>query len=79
VERVWLYLREHYLSQRVLEDDKAMLDAICRAWNKFPDETGGLTTLTAFLCVPRQGRSERVSRRTKSPQHHVCFRYLIQY
>ena len=48
VERVWLYLRERYLSHRVLEDYEAVLDAVCRAWNRLLDETGRLTTLTAY-------------------------------
>src|SRR6478735_4295233 len=48
VERVWLYLRERYLSHRVLDDYEAVLDAVCRAWNRLLDETGRLTTLTAY-------------------------------
>jgi transposase len=48
VERIWLYLRERYLSYRVLDDYQAVLDAVCRAWNRLLDETGRLTTLTAY-------------------------------
>jgi transposase len=48
VERVWLYLRERYLSHRVLDDYDAVLEAVCRAWNRLLDETGRLTTLTAY-------------------------------
>jgi hypothetical protein len=48
VERVWLYLRERYLSHRVLDDYEAVLEAVCRAWNRLLDETGRLTTLTAY-------------------------------
>ena len=48
VERVWLYLRERYLSHRVLDDYHALLDATCGAWNKLIDETGRLATLTAY-------------------------------
>ncbi len=48
VERVWLYLRERYLSHLVLDDYHALLDATCRAWNKLMDETGRLATLTAY-------------------------------
>jgi hypothetical protein len=53
VERVWLYLRERYLSHRVLDDYKAVLEAACRAWNKLLDETGRLTTLTAYPYLMR--------------------------
>jgi transposase len=48
VERVWLYLRERYLSHRVLNDYKAVLEAVCRAWNRLLDEAGRLMTLTAY-------------------------------
>ena len=48
VERVWLYLRERYFSHRVLHDYGAVLDAVCRAWNKLVNEKGRLTTLTAY-------------------------------
>ena len=48
VERIWLYLRERYLSHRLLDDYEAVLDATCRAWNRLTAETGRLTTLTAY-------------------------------
>jgi putative transposase len=48
VERVWLYLRERFLSHRVLADYSAVLDAACRAWNKLAEETGRLASLTAY-------------------------------
>jgi hypothetical protein len=48
VERIWLYLRERYLSHRVLNDYEAVLDAVCRAWNRLVDETGRLASLTAY-------------------------------
>jgi hypothetical protein len=41
-------MRERYLSHRVLDDYKAVLDAVCRAWNRLLDETGRLTSLTAY-------------------------------
>jgi transposase len=34
VERVWLYLRERWLSLRVFEDYRAIVDARCAAWNR---------------------------------------------
>ena len=33
VERVWLFLRERHLSQRLLDDYDAIVEALCRAWN----------------------------------------------
>jgi transposase len=48
VERVWLYLRERYLSHRVLDGYAAVLEAACRAWNALVGEPGRLTSLTAY-------------------------------
>jgi DDE superfamily endonuclease len=47
VERVWLYLRERYLSPRLLHDYEAVVDACCTAWNKLTAEAGRLRSLTA--------------------------------
>lgn len=48
VERVWLYLRERFLSHRVLADYGAVLDAACRAWTRLVAEPGRLASLTAY-------------------------------
>jgi transposase len=48
VERVWLYLRERFLSHRVLDGYAAVLDAACRAWNALLSEPGRLASLTAY-------------------------------
>jgi DDE superfamily endonuclease len=46
VERVWEYLKERFLSHRLLDDFDAIVDAACVAWNKMTAETGRLTSLT---------------------------------
>jgi transposase len=48
VERVWLYLRERFLSHRVLDGYTAVLDAACHAWNALAAEPGRLASLTAY-------------------------------
>jgi transposase len=48
VERVWLYLRERFLSHRVLVGYEAVLDAACRAWNALAAEPGRLASLTGY-------------------------------
>jgi hypothetical protein len=48
VERVWLYLRERYLSRRMLDDYEAVLEPVCRCWNRLLGEPGRPTTLTAY-------------------------------
>lgn len=49
VERVWLYLRERYLSHRLLVDYDAIVDALCLAWNKLGTER--LKNLTRYPYV----------------------------
>lgn len=46
IERVWLYLKERYLSLRVWPDYDDILDAVCDAWNKLLDEPGRIQSLT---------------------------------
>jgi hypothetical protein len=48
VERVWLYLRERFLSLRLFPDTEAMIEACCRAWNALAAETGRLQSLCAY-------------------------------
>jgi putative transposase len=57
VERVWLYLRQRFLSHRVLDGYTALLEAACRAWNALAAEPGRLTSLTSY---PYLIRSELV-------------------
>jgi transposase len=53
VERVWLYLRERFLSHRVLKDYAAILDAACTAWNRLLNEPGRLASLTSYAYLTR--------------------------
>jgi hypothetical protein len=46
IERVWEYLKERYLSQRLLDDYDAIVEATCIAWNKLVAETGRIASLT---------------------------------
>lgn len=48
VERVWLYLRERFLSLRVHADYEAVVDACCQAWNALVAETGRIQSLTTY-------------------------------
>jgi transposase len=45
VERVWLYLRERFLSLRVHADQQAIIGACCKAWNALLAEKGRLKSL----------------------------------
>ena len=48
VERVWLYLKERFLSHRLLADYDAVADAACRAWNRLVAEVGRITLLCSY-------------------------------
>lgn len=48
IERVWLYLRERFLSHRLFETYDAIVDACCKAWNATLGETGRIASLAGF-------------------------------
>ena len=48
VERVWLYLRERFLSLRVLDDTEAIIDACCQAWIDLIAEPDRMRTLCSY-------------------------------
>ena len=50
VERIWLYLRERFLSLRVFEDQHAIIDACCHAWNAVADDPERIKSLS---CQPQ--------------------------
>jgi hypothetical protein len=53
VERVWEYLRDRWLSHRVLAGGyAAVVDAACIAWNALLAEPGRLRSLTSFPWLP---------------------------
>lgn len=52
VERVWLYLRERYLSHRLLEDYESVVDACCAAWTALVQEPGRIQSLTSYPWLP---------------------------
>ena len=47
VERVWLYLKERFLSMRLFNDYDAIVSAASRAWKRLSQEAGRLTSLTS--------------------------------
>lgn len=50
VERVWLYLRERFLSHRLLDDYDAIVEACCQAWNALNPEY--IKSLTSYPWIP---------------------------
>jgi transposase len=53
VERVWLYLKERFLSLRLHNDYKAIVAAASKAWKRLCRETGRLTSLTSYPWIMR--------------------------
>jgi len=53
VERVWLYLKERFLSHRLHADYDAIVDAACQAWNRLKAETGRITSLCSYPWIPK--------------------------
>jgi len=56
VERLWLYLKERFLSHRLLDDYDAIEDAICKAWQRLTAEQGRLTSLTSYPWIDESMR-----------------------
>ena len=56
VERVWLYLKQRFLSLRLLNDYKAIVAAASKAWTRLRRETGRLTSLTSYPWIMRVKR-----------------------
>ena len=48
VERVWLFLKERFLSMRLLNDGNAIDAAVTKAWNLLLKEAGRIASLTAY-------------------------------
>jgi DDE superfamily endonuclease len=45
IERLWRYLKDSYLSNRVFTDLAAVIDACCEAWNAVIAETGRVRSI----------------------------------
>ena len=48
VERVWLHLKERFLSHRLLDDYDTIVDAACAAWNCLLTDTGRITSFASY-------------------------------
>ena len=53
VERVWLYLKERFLSHRLLARYDTVAEAACNAWNKFMAEAERLKSLGSYPWIPK--------------------------
>ena len=53
VERVWLYLKQRFLSMRLHNDYKAIVAAASKAWKRLCHQTGRLASLTSYPWIMR--------------------------
>ena len=53
VERVRLYLKERFLSHRLLADFDTIADAACIAWNNLAAEAGRIASLSSYPWIPK--------------------------
>ena len=53
VERVWLYLKERFLSHRLLDDYGAIVMAACAAWNSLLADAGRIKSLCSYPWIPQ--------------------------
>ncbi len=48
IERVWLHLRERYLSHRLYENYEEILDACCSAWTALLGDKGRIASIGGY-------------------------------
>jgi transposase len=48
IERLWLYLKERFVSHRLCPDDDAIVDAVCRAWQRVTSDTRRIKSLCSM-------------------------------
>ena len=53
VERLWLYLKERFLSHRLHDDYDAIVDAVCKAWNRLVADTGRVKSLCTYPWIEK--------------------------
>ena len=53
MERVWLYLREGFLSLRLLKGYDAIVDACCIAWNAIADDADRIRSLRLYPYIQK--------------------------
>jgi len=56
VERIWLYLRERFLSLRFLPDTAAIIAACCRTYNASTADAGRIRSLADSACITKLAR-----------------------
>lgn len=73
VERIWLYLRERFLSLQLWPDQDAIIQACCDAWNGLVVDATGITSLYFYpWIISSAGRYERlIAALLVKKRHHL--------
>ena len=48
IERLWLYLKKRFFSHRLWPDYDAIVDAVCKAWQRVTSDTGRIKSLCSM-------------------------------
>jgi len=48
IERLWLYLKERFLSHRLWPDYDAIVEAVCQAWQRVTSDPGRIKSLCSM-------------------------------
>ena len=74
VERVWLYLKERFLSHRLHADYDAIAEAACNAWNRLLAEAGRITSLCSYPWILKVEDGSAGARRRLRALLRTCAR-----
>lgn len=53
IERLWLYLKENWLSARLFDHVNDIIDACCHAWNQLIAQAGQIRSLCSYPWLPQ--------------------------
>lgn len=72
IERVRLYLKQRYLSRRLLDDDDAIVDATVAAWQRLAAGNGRITSLCSYPWIRKLAK---IAGRAQLGQKHSLYRW----
>ena len=55
VERVWLHLKERFLSHHLHANYESIVDAACEAWKRLKADAGRIKSLCSYPWIPTVG------------------------
>jgi DDE superfamily endonuclease len=82
VERVWLCLKERFLSHRLHDDYDAIVDAACKAWRRLTAQAGRIRSLLHLPLDPEGQDLEsmvsfEIGKRTRPPRARSGYQQCV--